>query len=165
MSQKSRHTALVERVISDFQEGNSCRLWKNSSGTAYQTNTAIQTNSAIKIELLNPRVVKYGIPPVGGGPDIIGIRKVKLYTGKGAPQFSENCVNCDILGEEISTDRFVAIEVKTGTGRLNRKQSDFIAALSALGAEVYLARECQECVQKGCQECNFKGYFLEEREK
>ena len=48
----------------------------------------------------------------------------------------------DILG--ILKGRFIAIEVKTSTGKPSKEQVDFIAQVNALGGKAFIARSIED---------------------
>lgn len=66
--------------------------------------------------------IRYGLCP--GSSDLIGWRSVK--------------VTADMVGQEIA--QFVAVEVKTPTGRVSEEQARFIAAVTAAGGLAIVAR-------------------------
>ena len=93
---------LIKQAIVQLSSPDARRLWRNNSGMAFHRD----------------RPVRYGIPPGGGGPDIIGI-----WDGK-----------------------FAAIEVKTAKANLRKEQLAFLMLIKRLGgfAAVYTEQGLEE---------------------
>lgn len=93
---------LIKEAIVQLSTPDSRRLWRNNTGMAYHAD----------------RPVRYGIPPTGGGPDLLGI-----WDG-----------------------RFAAIEVKTAKAKLRKEQLDFLLLVKRLGgfAAIYTEHGLEE---------------------
>lgn len=72
--------------------------------------------------------VRYGLCP--GSSDLIGWRTVKITS--------------DMVGSDIA--QFVAVEVKTPTGRITEEQARFIAAVQAAGGVALVARSDSDII-------------------
>ena len=67
--------------------------------------------------------------------------------------------SADLIGFHIGTGRFIAIELKTATGRASREQRAFIDLVNRSGGAAIIARSVEETeefvekVRKGCRLC------------
>ena len=101
---RNTHTPLIKAILAHFGDCRRSdglpvmRLWSNNSGAATTK---------------RGRFVRYGVPPQGGGADLLGI-----------------------LG-----GRFLAVEVKTGRGSMTPLQEDFRDAVLECGGEHVVVRE------------------------
>ncbi len=89
------------------------RLFRNNTGMGWQGQTVSQTPAQIVIK--NPRPLHAGL--VKGSSDLIGIKKTLITP--------------DMVGKEIGV--FVAIEVKSESGRLTPEQANFIEFVGKFG--------------------------------
>jgi hypothetical protein len=96
-----------------------CKLWRNHRGTGFQ-GKAKKVGSAVIIN--NPALVSFGM--CNGASDIIGILKK------------------NIDGKEYGF--FVAIEVKTLTGKASKEQLGFIEMVKSLGGIAGVVRSVEE---------------------
>lgn len=170
LTKHERHARLVKIVRRTYQADNpGSRLFPNTSGIAWQGNAI---NGAGKVELLNPRPIRFGIPePSGdgeksGGADLLGETSV----------YYDELSNIDgVYSGYIPI--LTGIEIKTGKARLKKNQKVFRDWMKKIGAIWYLARECTchinwEPVYKSsriikwiipyCEDCSGKGFVLEE---
>lgn len=73
--------------------------------------------------------VAYGLAP--GSSDIIGWKRTRITP--------------EMVGKDVAV--FIAIEVKTGTGRPSKEQVNFIEAVKAYGGVAGVARTEEEAIQ------------------
>ena len=180
LTHHERHARLVKIVRRTYQDDNpGSRLFPNTSGVAWQGNAQ---NGAGKVELINPRPIRFGIPePDGhgeksGGTDLLGETEVKLCNLAEVDYcfFGHNDCGICLLKKPIPV--ITGIECKTGKARLKKNQKVFRDFMKKIGAVYFLARECPcqdkwEPVYKSgkiieweigyCENCEGKGFLLE----
>ncbi len=100
------------------------RMFRNNAGAAWQgTSTRLQNGDVL---LRNPRRVVYGVGNPGGS-DLIGWRTVE--------------VTPEMVGRRVAV--FVAVEVKSSTGRASEDQKRFLEAVRAGGGIGVVARSAE----------------------
>jgi hypothetical protein len=99
------------------------RLWRANAGRAWQGEPI--ERSPGRLVLKHPRAVQLAPP---GFPDLFGLRSVKITP--------------ELIGRTLPV--FVAMEVKTGTGRTNEAQDLFLDLLRSLHAFHGVARSVED---------------------
>jgi hypothetical protein len=108
-------------ILREFGSLPDIRLFNNPVGEAWMGKTVSQAPGRI---ILNyPRRVRFGLAP--GSSDLIGFRIV--------------IVSPDMVGSKIA--QFVAIEVKTPSGRVTADQKNFLRVIEHSGGVAILARK------------------------
>ena len=131
LTNSQRHERLVRIVKKSWQDVSGSRLFKNTSGVAWQGNAV---SGAGKVELLNPHPIYFGIPEPdkagsgdgSGGSDLIG---VTVSYGERDEKFA----------------LFTAIEIKTGKSKLRANQKRFRDWVKRAGGIYFVFRECPAC--------------------
>lgn len=100
------------------------RLFRNNIGAAWLGRERRLEDGSIII--LDPTRVVYGLCP--GSSDRIGWKSVT--------------VTPDMVGKKVAV--FVALEIKTGAGRLTENQTNFITAVNASGGIAGVARNVED---------------------
>lgn len=104
------------RAIMIAVSAEGCTVWRNNTGQAYQGR--IIHKAAKQLTLDDARPVNFGL--CVGSADIIGIRH--------------------------SDGRFIALEVKTGKGRLTKEQERFVFHVQLAGGLAGIVRSVDEAV-------------------
>jgi hypothetical protein len=99
----TKEKIIQEKIHRAMSERRGLCLFRNNSGIARYGND----------------VVRYGVPPKGGGSDLI-----------------------EMVGQKIAV--FLAIEVKTDAGKLTAAQGNFIEKINAHGGIAGVARSVEE---------------------
>jgi len=106
------------------------RVFRNNIGMAWMGRATRIENHPHTVTLMPGDVIVHHAKPVKfgiggeGGSDLIGVEPVT--------------VTAEMIGQEIG--RFVAIEVKTPTGRVKPEQANFLSFVTSLGGRGLLAR-------------------------
>ena len=111
-------TPILQRVRLAVGALNGIRVFRNNTGTGWIGDVASHTPD--RIVLLNPRPLRAGL--CTGGSDLIGWRTIN------------------------GVAQFVAIEVKTPTGRATPDQLNFIAAVNSAGGHAGVVRSSDEAI-------------------
>ena len=179
LTKHERHARLVKIVRRTYQADNpGSRLFPNNSGIAWQGNPQ---NGAGKVELFNPRPIRFGIPePDGngtksGGTDLLGETPVRVIS---IPDPTHN-IGIDLIKSRKVKEFPVltGIECKSGKGKLKKNQKIFRDWMKKINAIWYRAQECN-CQENWiplyraskiidweiprCELCNSKGFILED---
>jgi hypothetical protein len=101
------------------------RLFPNNTGTAWQGEHVIRyPNGDVLVK--NARAIKYGL--VVGGSDLVGWKSI--------------IITLAMIGQRIA--QFVAVEVKSNTGRPTDEQRAFVLAVRQSGGRAGFARSVPE---------------------
>ena|GEM_PF-4723918 len=134
LTASQRHERLVKIVKHAWQDVAGSRLFKNTSGVAWQGSAV---SGAGKVELLNPHPIYFGIPePDKGG------------TGDGSG--GADLIGCTVSYGECDEKFaiFTAIEIKTGKSKLRPNQKRFRDWVKSAGGIYFVFRECPTCWNK-----------------
>lgn len=108
----TKEKIIQEKIHRAMSERRGLCLFRNNSGIARYGND----------------VVRYGVPPKGGGSDLIG--------------WVSKIITPEMVGQKIAV--FLAIEVKTDAGKLTAAQGNFIEKINAHGGIAGVARSVEE---------------------
>ncbi len=115
MTTESQTQAAILKYLGNRKD---CRVWRNNTG---------------KIADRTGRVVSFGLQ---GSADIIGIRKVECFLRMGSRGI------WDAVSEHAG--QFLAVEVKSDTGRQSKAQRNFQTMVEAFGGLYILARRVED---------------------
>lgn len=101
----------------------STRLYRNNVGKAWQGKTAWLEDALL---IKQPRRVNFGL--CEGSSDLIGYRSIEITP--------------DMVGKKVAI--FVALEVKTETGRTTDEQTTFIEVVKNMGGLSGIARSIDD---------------------
>jgi len=118
MNNSAAHTALVREILLRLGREPDLLLWQNTTGSFR--------------EPFSERRINVGLP---GSPDIIGILRSVTWR-----------VHDDEGDHDITTGRFVGLEVKTGAAKLSDQQKNFHARATELGALICVVHSVDEAV-------------------
>lgn len=79
--------------------------------------------------------MRYGIPSTGGGADLLGWRTITITP--------------DMVGQRFAL--FLAVEVKSATGRVTPEQLNFIRAVNEAGGIAGVVRSLEQAEELLCQ--------------
>lgn len=108
----TKEKIIQEKIHRALSERRDLCLFRNNSGVAHYGND----------------VVRYGVPPTGGGSDLIG--------------WVSKTITPDMVGQKVAV--FLAVEIKTDAGKLTAAQGNFIEKINAHGGIAGVARSIEE---------------------
>lgn len=125
MTTESQTQAAILKYLGNRKD---CRVWRNNSG---------------KIADRTGRVVSFGLV---GSADIIGIRKIDVVVSSGydVALCSEGRANVERPDDHDVIGQFLAVEVKSDTGRQSEAQRNFQSMVEAFGGLYILARDVSD---------------------
>ncbi len=103
------------------------RLFRNDSGVGWAGKLIQQEGQ--QVTLNNARRVTYGLTP--GSADLVGWQSVEITQ--------------DMVGQRVAV--FTSLEVKTPTGRLEKKQRQWLDAVDEAGGIAGVARSPEEALE------------------
>lgn len=115
-----RESVILRRIMLALGRGMT-RVFRNNCGVAWQGDARKLSDGSVLIR--NPRRVVYGLAP--GSSDLIGWRQVIV-----TPQ---------MVGQRLA--QFVALEVKTGKGRAQQHQRNFVEQVQQAGGIAAVVRD------------------------
>lgn len=111
-------------ILREFGAHPDIRLFNNPVGEAWTGKTVSQAPGRIILDC--PRRIRFGLAP--GSSDLIGFRSVVIDPG--------------MVGKRIA--QFLAVEVKTPTGRATGEQRNFLQVVASFGGIALVARSLVE---------------------
>lgn len=115
---------LQHRIHRALGGRDNCRLFRNNCGVAFAGEVKHETPAGIT--LTNHRRIRYGLTP--GSSDLIG--------------WVSKIITPDMVGKRVAV--FLAVEIKTPSGRLSEPQEVFIEAVRKHGGIAGVARSVEE---------------------
>ncbi len=122
----TREKAIQNQVHRALGGRSDIRLFRNNSGVAHHGTVVME--SAASITLKNPVRVRYGVPPTGGGSDLIG--------------WVSKTITPDMVGQKVAV--FLAVEIKSDAGKPTAAQEVFIEQVNAHGGIAGIVRSVEE---------------------
>lgn len=119
-----REKSIKAQIQIALSKDQSIRLFNQPQGMAWMGEIVSKTPA--EIILANYRPVKFGLAP--GSSDLIGWRSVEITE--------------EMIGQRLAV--FLALEIKSKSGRLRPEQSNFIAVVERAGGIAGVARSIAE---------------------
>lgn len=119
-----KETNIVKLVQLALSKLSTVRVFRNNTGMGWQGTVVTQTSESIMLR--NHRPLHAGL--VKGSSDLIGYKTVTITR--------------DMVGQDVAV--FVALELKTKTGRISKEQDNFLQAVHDAGGIAGIARSPEE---------------------
>lgn len=116
----SEETGILKKIMKLLGGRRDTRIFRNNIGLAW-FGTVLSNEDNILV-MKNPRRVTYGLET--GTSDCVGWHTV--------------AVTPEMVGKQVAV--FLAVEVKTGTGRVTEEQKNFVATVRRMGGIAGVAR-------------------------
>lgn len=122
----AREIGIQRRIQIDLCRDARVRLWRNNVGLAWQGHDTLLPNGDVLLR--NPRRVRYGLAP--GSSDLIGL--------------IARTITPAMVGMRLA--QFIALEIKTSSGKPSKDQRAWLAMASALGGVAGVARSSADAL-------------------
>ena len=115
----NKETAIMHRIMLALSEAG-CTVWRNETAGAWVGRVIHKDGH--QVTLSGARLIRFGVAT--GSSDIIGIMPTVITP--------------DMVGQTLGV--FLAVEVKTATGRATKEQLQFIESVQRAGGVAGIAR-------------------------
>lgn len=123
----NQETDIVQRIRLAIGATSDVRVWRNNSCSGWGGELASKTPD--RAIILNPHPIQAGL--CAGSSDLIGFKSVRITP--------------DMVGRTVAV--FMAIEVKTTTGKVTEDQNNFLNFVRSQGGISGVARSPEDAVK------------------
>ena len=127
---KSNQNLLIAQVVK-FLNGNGCFVWRQENNGRIDEESLVNRVTDLLHALAHVKYDKDKISPL--------VKKIVRESYRPVPSGIRGV--CDVIGFELLTGRWVAVEIKCGADQLRDDQKVFIDCLRRAGGDVWVVRD------------------------